>query len=144
KITAATDIKTRSREYEIEREHGVRIGDARYDLVTVRGELYLKNCKSKDIEIEIKKTTTGEVIEAGYEGKVEQIVKGIRGVNPKSLISWEFPLPAGKEKTIYYKYRVYVQGGGVSDATQVCNVQNMEIIYFTLPVKGDGSLFSIS
>lgn len=109
KITAATDIKTRSREYEIEREHGVRIGDARYDLVTVRGELYLKNCKSKDIEIEIKKTTTGEVIEAGYEVKVEQIAEGIRGVNPKSLISWEFPLPAGKEKTIYYKYRVYVQ-----------------------------------
>lgn len=109
KITVATDVKADYHEYEEERQRDVKIRQDNYDLVTVKGEIYLKNFKSKDINTEIKKTITGEVAEAGYEGKINKVAEGITGVNPSSLVSWEIPLKAGEEITIYYRYKVYVR-----------------------------------
>jgi len=75
----------------------------------VKGEIYLKNCKGEDINLEVKKAITGEVLEAAYEGKVKKVAEGITGVNSSSLISWEIPLKAGKEITLPYSYKVYIR-----------------------------------
>jgi hypothetical protein len=109
KLTVATDIKTNKHEYEMERQRDVRLYQYSYDLVTVTGELYIKNAKAKDVSMEIKKKITGEVIKVSHEGKVEKVAEGLRGVNYNSFISWEIPVKAGDEVQITYTYKVYIR-----------------------------------
>jgi hypothetical protein len=109
KLTIATDIKTNRHEYEIERQRDVRLYRSSYDLVTVKGELYINNAKSKDVTMEIKKKVTGEVLEVSHNGKVEKVAEGLRGVNFNSFISWEIPVKAGEEVEVTYTYKVYIR-----------------------------------
>jgi hypothetical protein len=109
KLTIATDIKTNRHEYEIERQRDVRLYRSSYDLVTVKGELYINNAKSKDVTMEIKKKVTGEVLEVSHNGKIEKVAEGLRGVNFNSYISWEVPVKAGEEVEITYTYKVYIR-----------------------------------
>ena len=108
KLTVATDVKHERHEYEIDRQRDVRIYNNNYDLVTVKGELSIKNHKNKEITIEIKKTLTGEVTEVSHKAKIEKVAEGLRGVNQNSFISWEIPLKAGEEMNVTYKYKVYI------------------------------------
>jgi hypothetical protein len=109
KLTIATDIKTNRHEYEIERQRDVRLYRSSYDLVTVKGELYINNAKSKDVTMEIKKKVTGEVLEVSHSGRVEKVAEGLRGVNFNSFISWEIPVKAGEEVEVTYTYKVYIR-----------------------------------
>ncbi|MCD6386520.1 hypothetical protein J7M23_12185 [Candidatus Sumerlaeota bacterium] len=109
KITVATDIKTDRNEYEVDRERDVKIYDYHYDLVTVKGELFIKNFKQKEIKMEIKKSITGKVIEQSHNGKVTKIAEGLRGVNYRSTIVWNISLKPGEETTVTYKYKVYIR-----------------------------------
>lgn len=108
KLTVATDIKTDRHEYEIDRQRQVRLYNDSYDLVTIKGDLYIRNCKTKDVTMEIKKGLTGEIIEVSHKGKTEKTAEGLKGVNYNSFISWEIPLKAGEESNITYKYKVYI------------------------------------
>jgi hypothetical protein len=109
KLTIATDIKTDRHEYELERQRDVRLYHYSYDLVTVKGELFIKNAKSKEVTMEIKKRVTGEVLEASHNGKVEKVAEGLRGVNYNSFISWEIPVKPGEEVRVIYTYKVYIR-----------------------------------
>ncbi len=108
KLTVATDVKHERHEYEIDRQRDVRIYNHNYDLITVKGELSIKNHKNKEITMEIKKRLTGEAAEVSYKGKIEKGAEGLRGVNQNSSISWEIPLKAGEEINVTYKYKVYI------------------------------------
>jgi hypothetical protein len=108
KLTVATDVKHERHEYEIDRQRDVRIYNHNYDLVTVKGELSIKNHKNKEITMEIKKRLTGEATEVSHKGKIEKVAEGLRGVNQNSSISWEIPIKAGEEMNVTYKYKVYI------------------------------------
>ncbi|UCE36274.1 MAG: hypothetical protein JSW00_12135 [Thermoplasmata archaeon] len=109
KLTVATDIKTNRNEYEIERERDVKLYRSSYDLVTIKGELYIHNAKSQDVTLEIKKKVTGDVREASHDGKIDKVAEGLRGVNLNSFISWEIPVKAGEEVEVTYTYKVYIE-----------------------------------
>ncbi|MGB8952128.1 MAG: hypothetical protein WCC06_05615 [Candidatus Aminicenantales bacterium] len=110
KLTVASDIKTTRQEYEVERQRDVRLYQHAYDLVTVKGELAVKNSKENDVAMDIKKFLTGEVIKVSHGGKVQKLAEGLelRAVNLNSRISWEVTVKAGEEKTLTYTYRVYI------------------------------------
>jgi transcriptional/translational regulatory protein YebC/TACO1 len=108
KLTVATDVKHDRHEFEMDRQRDVKIYTHNYDLVTVKGELSIKNHKNKEITMEIKKRLTGEVTEASHNGKIEKVAEGLRGVNQNSSISWEIPVKAGEEINATYKYKVYI------------------------------------
>ena len=108
KLTVATDVKHDRHEYEMDRQRDVKIYNRNYDLVTVKGELRIKNHKNKEITMEIKKRLTGEAIEVSHNGKIEKVAEGLRGVNQNSSISWEIPVKAAGEINITYKYKVYI------------------------------------
>ena len=109
KITAATDIRADYREFEDARQRDVQIRHDRYDLVTVRGEIPLKNYKNKNVDMDIRKSIIGEVIEAGYDAEITMVAEGITGVNPSSSVRWQILLEAGEEITVYYNYKVYIR-----------------------------------
>jgi len=108
KLTVATDVKHDRHEFEMDRQRDVKIYNHNYDLVTVKGELSIKNHKNKEITMEIKKRLTGEATEVSHKGKIEKIAEGLRGVNQNSSISWEIPLRAGEEINVTYMYKVYI------------------------------------
>lgn len=108
KLTVATDIQTTKNEYEVERQRDLQIYHRTFDLVTIEGKLSIKNSKTSDVTMEIKKKLTGEVLEANPQGKVEKIAEGLKGVNHNSVISWEIPVKAGEEIKLTYKYKVYI------------------------------------
>jgi hypothetical protein len=108
KLTVATDVKHDRHEFEMDRQQDIRIYQHNYDLVTVKGELSIKNHKNKEITMEIRKGLTGEVIEVSHKGKIEKVAEGLRGVNQNSSISWEIPLKSGEEISVTYKYKVFI------------------------------------
>jgi len=108
KLTVATDIKVDKREEEADRQRDVRIRNSSYDLVTIKGELSIRNAKTTDVTVEIKKRLTGEVLETSHGGRVTKVAEGLRGVNSNALVAWEIPVKAGQEIKVTYSYKVYI------------------------------------
>lgn len=110
KITAATDIQAREQELEQTRQvNAAKWAGSSYDAVTVEGTLTVKNFKSKEAKLIIKKTLTGEVLSATDEGKTEKLAEAIASANPNSRVTWEIPLKAGEERKITYRYKILVR-----------------------------------
>jgi hypothetical protein len=107
KLTIANDVKTDRKENEIDRKRSVEIYKRYYDLVTIEGELVIKNYKKQDINMEIKKNLTGEVIEISHNGKIKKIAEGLKDVNFNSILTWDLSVKAGEEINIKYKYKLY-------------------------------------
>lgn len=110
RITKAVDLKAEQSESEVDRKRSAATfyGNI-YDLVEVRGTLRAANYKDKSLTLTIGKDVSGEVIESAPTARVEQTARGLRKVNPKSVLSWELPIgPRGKIE-ITYSYRVYVR-----------------------------------
>jgi len=110
KITQAADIKAERAEFEVERRRNAATfyGNS-YDLVTIRGQLKIANFKNKDLTLAITKDLSGEVVKTSPEAKVDQVVKGLRKVNPHSLLYWEIPIKAREKGEVEYTYKVYVR-----------------------------------
>ena len=110
KLTIATDILAKKSELERTRENdALRVYGYSFAKVTVDGKLTLKNFKSKQVTVTVKKTLTGEVVSASQDGKVEKTAEGIKTVNPTSVITWEVPINPGEENTLEYTYYVHVR-----------------------------------
>ncbi len=109
RLTVATDIRTQRQEQEIKRENdAVTINRTTYSVVTVQGTLKLRNYKSKDVQMVVRREIAGEVLTATPNAKVERTTEAIQTVNPNSKLTWEFPLKAGEEVTLTYRYKVLV------------------------------------
>ena len=51
----------------------------------------------------------GTVISAGDNPQIEKTAEELRGVNPRSKVTWDLMLTPGIEKKVSYKYQVYVR-----------------------------------
>lgn len=110
KLTVASDVQTNRQEFEVERQRDVTVYEHSYDLVIVRGELKIRNGKDKAITMDVRKSLTGEGLEAGHQGRIQKMAEGLelRTINPNSRITWEVPLQPHQEITLTYKYRIYI------------------------------------
>jgi hypothetical protein len=110
KITIATDIRASHDEKEVSREQNIqRRRNYQYDLVTVEGTLKVKNYKSKEVRLNIRKNLRGEVISQTDEGKSNKLGEAIQTDNPMSRLTWEITLKAGEDRAISYRYKVWVR-----------------------------------
>jgi hypothetical protein len=110
KITIATDIRSSHNETEISREQNIqRRRNYQYDLVTVEGTLKVKNYKSKEVRLNIRKNLRGEVISQTDEGKSTKLGEAIQTDNPMSRLTWEIQLKPNEDRTITYRYKVWVR-----------------------------------
>ena len=106
KLTIASDIKTDRNENEVSRSQ-VKVAGDDFDLIVIRGTISIKNYKSQDVLMEIKKDIVGEVLSVTHNGDVKKNVEGLTSVNPRSLITWKVPVKAGENIAINYRYQVY-------------------------------------
>lgn len=110
KINRAMNIIAERNEYEVERQRNAgEFYGWHFDLVTVEGELKIRNRTDKAITLEITKTLSGEVLSIEPSAEHEKIAKGLQRVNPRHNLVWTIELDAGESKTISYKYEVYVR-----------------------------------
>ncbi len=110
KLTIATDIRSSHDEREVARQQNVtRRRGYSYDEVTVEGTLKIKNYKTKDIRLSIAKTLRGSVESQTDGGKAEKLGEAISADNPMSRLTWEITLKPGEERTITYRYKVWVR-----------------------------------
>jgi hypothetical protein len=110
KITAATDIQAQAQELEQARQiNAAKWAGSSYDAVTVDGTLTVKNFKSKEAKLIVKKSVTGEMLSASDEGKTEKVAEAVASANPNSRVTWEIPLKAGEERKITYRYKILVR-----------------------------------
>lgn len=110
KLTIATDIRSSHDEREVARQQNVaRRRGYNYDEVTVEGTLKIKNYKTKDVRLSITKTLRGSVESQSDDGKAEKLGEAISVDNPMSRLTWEITLKAGEERSITYRYKVWVR-----------------------------------
>ncbi len=60
------------------------------------------------MQIIVCREVTGEVLTTALNTKVERTTEAIQTVNLISKLTWEFPLKAGEEATLTYRYKVLV------------------------------------
>jgi hypothetical protein len=107
KLTVATDLRPEASQTETGRK-SVNLENYQYEEITVAGKLKVTSWKSVETCVVIRKSLTGDVLEAG-NGKVTKVARRLASVNPASEIEWEFHLPPSKEKELTYQYKVLVR-----------------------------------
>jgi hypothetical protein len=78
-----------------------------FDLITLEGTIKLRNVKKLPVDVIITRRVAGVVSQASDRGVITREGAELQGVNPNSVVKWEFSLPPG-EKELRYVYRVYV------------------------------------
>ena len=110
KLTQAVAVAADERELEVDRVRNARqLYGWSYDEVTIEGALRVKNFKAEPVALEITKTFSGELISSTPEGKVLQLARGLKTVNPTNLLTWQLPVGRGEEIELHYRYKVLVR-----------------------------------
>lgn len=111
RINKALDIRAEGIEEEISRVPFSREEASfrrNYDLITIKGTIDVSNRKDETVTMEVSKDLTGEVLESSHDAKVTKTAKGLRGLNPNSVVKWTVDVPAGKSVQLTYSYKVYI------------------------------------
>lgn len=109
-LTNASDVEVRHKENEVARVvNAKRENKIQYDLVTVEGEITIKNHKSTDLRLDIRRTLTGELLSTKPDWQLSRRVNFNSSLNPLTDVCWELKPKAGEEITIRYSYKIFVQ-----------------------------------
>jgi hypothetical protein len=109
KITRSLEIGVEQNEKEVSRQRNASVPYyGNWDLVTIQGELRIRNQKNKPITMLIKKTLSGDVAEASPKPGDEATTEGFWSVNPKHLLTWEVKLAPAGRAALTYRYKAYV------------------------------------
>lgn len=109
-MTNASDVEVRHKENETARQiNAKRYKKNQYDLVTVSGEVTVKNHKTSEIRLDIRRTITGSLEKTNPEWLLSQRTNFNGTLNDITDVCWELELEAGQEMTIKYEYEIYVR-----------------------------------
>lgn len=107
RITKALDVQAEAAEQEIDRKPMVEEGTGyRYDLVTLKGTLLVRNRKSEDVDLRITKLISGTLLSSKGSPKSISLGRGLRALNPRVSLSWEAKVKAGESVDFAYTYQV--------------------------------------
>ncbi len=111
RITKSLDVHAARSEEEVSRiKQAINVsGIGNFDLVTLKGTLEVENRKPDAVKLKIKKEITGEVISTEGSPKITKTAKGLRQMNPRSLLEWTLDVPSGKHVSVSYTYKVYIR-----------------------------------
>jgi hypothetical protein len=113
-VNKALSVRTRSIEQEEQKKNGedereiIWVGGRRFRRANVQGELTVSNHRQEVITLVLRRRFSGELLSA--EGAPKSILReeGVYSVNKRNELLWSFPLKAGEEKKLQYRYAVLV------------------------------------
>jgi hypothetical protein len=110
RINRAMNVVAEQAEFEVTRtRNAARFYGYSYDLVTVKGELKIRNRQNTQVKMEITKHLSGTVKEMSPEAKDIPTAKGLKKVNTRHDLVWEIALEPDEEKKLTYTYDVYIR-----------------------------------
>lgn len=110
KLTISPDVSVKDYEKEKARTPRKMQSDGyKYEVITVAGEIKIQNFKSKDIQLNIKKTIVGNLLNSNFDWLKSGRVNIQIPLNKINEVCWEMKLKAGEKKVIEYEYDVYVR-----------------------------------
>jgi hypothetical protein len=113
-INKALSVRTRSIEQEEQKKNGddereiIWVGGRRFRKATVQGELMVSNHRQEAITLVLRRRFSGELLSAEGAPKSTLREEGVYSVNKRNELLWSFPLKAGEEKKLQYRYAVLV------------------------------------
>ncbi len=110
RITKALDIRAEAVETEVDRKrNAATYYGSSYDLVEVRGRMSVTSYRDADVKLEATKDVSGEVLSSSPQARVETTARGLRAINPSSVLTWELPLKARGKLEIDYRYHILLR-----------------------------------
>lgn len=110
KINNAVNVTVDDNESEIKRIRDAdKFNGYNYDLVTLQGEIHIVNNQNKTITMEVDKTITGNSSSVSPKGDIRLLGKGIKKINPQTLITWNLDLKPMEKTVLKYSYTVYIR-----------------------------------
>jgi len=110
-VTTAINIATDRTEEEAARKvRALELGTNDYaDLVTLQGELKLRNFEKKVVDMVISAHVPGKPVEASDSGKLSSDATKLQLLDRAGTVEWSLKLDPGATKTLTYKYERYVR-----------------------------------
>ena len=105
KMSQVPDISVFDYDKEVERQDRVRNN---WDLVTVESTLEVANFKDQEVQLEVEREITGELIKSDYPWESYSIVENLSAFNQKNKVCWDFTLKPGEKRKVTYRYKVLV------------------------------------
>lgn len=110
-ITTAVNVATDRNEEEVDRKIRALADRDRptFDLVTLRGELKLRNFEKRPTDVVVVLKVTGKPLSASDNGKVVTNAEKLVLTEREGTITWTVTVPPGETKKLEYKYERYVK-----------------------------------
>ncbi len=113
-VNKALSVRTRAIEHEEQKNNGadgrdlVWIGGRQFRRAMVEGELDVSNHRDETIQLVLRRRFSGELVDADAKPKTSLREEGVYSVNKRNELLWTFPLKAGEERKLKYRYTVLV------------------------------------
>lgn len=111
RINKALDVRPEANEEEVSRERAAirdQYNNPRWDLVTVKGTLEVTNSRKEEVQLNLVKQFTGELIKADGEPAVVKTTKGLRQMNSTGKLTWKPKVKPAEKLHLEYTYKLYV------------------------------------
>lgn len=113
KLTEAPDVNIKQAEKVVSRtenEKKVTRGKETYyyDLLTIAGQVKVKNYKAQKIDLNIRRPIIGELKESSVKWLQAERINTTSDLNKLTDVCWETSVDAGGELTIAYTYEIFV------------------------------------
>jgi hypothetical protein len=109
-VSVAINVAHEKNESEVDRKFKAHspAKDVFLDLVTLEGELNLKNFEKSDVELVISVAVPGKPIEASDGGHASADPNKLQLLERSGTVRWTIQLKSNESKTLKYKYDRYV------------------------------------
>jgi hypothetical protein len=109
-VTTAINVATERTETEVDRKLKAHEPQRNFyiDLVTLEGELRLRNFEERDIEVVVNLPLPGKPLKASDGGKITVDTSKLKLLERSGKIRWSLTVPAGETRTLTYTYERYV------------------------------------
>lgn len=113
KLTEAPDVRIKQAEKAVDRKERVRKisrqeSDFYYDLLSVEGQIIVRNYKDKKIDLNIRRPIIGDLKSSNVKWLKAERINTSGSLNKTTDVCWETSVEAGGELTIDYAYQIYV------------------------------------
>jgi hypothetical protein len=109
-VTTAINVATDQKESETDRKLKAHEPSHQFwvDLVTLQGELKVRNFEKAPITVVIHCPVPGKPLSASDDGSLTVDTKKLQLLDRGGSVQWKLTIPAGETKVLSYKYERYV------------------------------------
>lgn len=107
RLAAGIGMRTKKSEVEVKRGDTIKIGDAQFLPITLKGTLTMENYRSEDANVKVRRQISGKVLEMKQGGYLEYTSVQPGDPNASNVIEWKVTIPAGGKLEMEYTYETY-------------------------------------